>query len=124
MACPYCYTYVYDTIQSAKLPKSYHPRALRKAHLLVPELIRIARGEEGSLDYAALVFLEAGGVRNTFVARDPMCMADLWVRAQLNAIAFLSEIHDQHSPPPLRIRIPRTLYIDETPPLLRIRIPA
>ena len=130
MDCLKCHCYVYDTIH-----RPFHgiairqDRALAQSHLLVPEFIRLARGD-GNADYLAVLFAEAGGVHRIINYQNPLRAAHSWIRHQMNLIGDIGEIHHAHTPR-LRIRIP-TLRADapewtpstDTPAILRIRIPS
>jgi hypothetical protein len=129
MDCLKCHCYVYDTIH---MPFSgngvRHQRALAQSHLLVPEFIRLARGD-GNADYLAVLFAEAGGVHQICKYQNPLRAAYAWIRHQMNLIGDIGEIHRAHTPG-LRIRIPverlnaNAPEWTPTPTILRIRIPS
>ena len=125
MNCAKCYIYVHDTISRPfECSHIKHARALQHGHhLFAAELHRIARGDEGDTRFLATLFIEAGGVSRTCLQRDPTPLANLWIQHQLRQIGDIHQIHKEHSPPPLRIRIPGRVYLDTTPSLRRIRIP-
>lgn len=125
MNCAKCYVYVHDTISRPfTCTHIHHARALEHGHhLFASELVRIARGEEDDIRFLATLFVEAGGVSRMCLQRDPMPLANLWIHHQLQQIGDIRQIHAEHTPAPLRIRIPGKVYLDTTPSLRRIRIP-
>lgn len=119
MECPKCYAYVHDTLHRPYTSAVIrHRQAMKHAHILVPELIRLARGE-GTPDYLAILFVEAGGVRRLCLTRTPLPIANLWVRHQLRSIGNLNAIHAEHTRV-LHVQVPMP---DVPPGCLRIRIP-
>ena len=129
MECHKCYAYVYDTLHRPFWGNGVrHQRALAQSHLLVPEFVRLARGE-GNADYLAILFAEAGGVHRQQMDQNPLRTAYAWIRHQINGIGEINDIHRAHTPG-LRIRIPvERLRADApewtpTPAVLRIRIPS
>ena len=133
MECPKCYCYVHDTIHRPFHGMAVrHDRALaQSSHLLVPEFVRLTRGE-GNADHLAVLFAEAGGVHRICRYQNPLRAAYAWIRHQMNLIGDIHEIHRAHMPR-LRIRIPtQKLRADapewtpsaDTPAILRIRIPS
>lgn len=90
-------------------------------HLFAAELVRIANGEEDSIQFLATLFVEAGGINRSCFQRNTIPLANTWIYYQLRQIGSIRDIHSEHSPAPLRIRIPGKIYPDITPPIRRIQ---
>ena len=119
MECKMCHTYVHDALRNPIALAGTTPmRAMQYAYLFVPEFVRIGH-KRADTEFASLLFVEAGGVKRSCHIRDPMAVARVWVKLQLQAIGDLDQVHFFHSggfapepapepapAEPLRIRIP------------------